>query len=144
MKFSLVRLIARLIKYCWLINQSVHCRYGQYTLAYHPEFGTRNTSEQWTLRKRISSLRFLSVISLLCTNVWASFSMLNAYILQNEEDWFINGVGLSILYPQKLAISSPTSGGRSVGIVRSRTQTMEFVCLFVCLFVGLSIIFRIT
>jgi hypothetical protein len=33
------------------------------------------------------------------------------------------------LYPQKLAIASPTSGGRSVGIVRSRTQTMEFVFL---------------
>jgi hypothetical protein len=31
-----------------------------------------------------------------------------------------------IHYPQKLAITSPTSGGRSVGIVRSRTQTMEF------------------
>jgi hypothetical protein len=30
------------------------------------------------------------------------------------------------LYPQKLAITSPTSGGRSVGIVRSRTQTIEF------------------
>jgi hypothetical protein len=30
------------------------------------------------------------------------------------------------LYPQKLAITSPTSGGRSVGIVRSLTQTMEF------------------
>jgi hypothetical protein len=30
----------------------------------------------------------------------------------------------------KLAITSPTSGGRSVGIVRSRTQTMEF---FFCL-----------
>jgi hypothetical protein len=29
-----------------------------------------------------------------------------------------------------LAITLPTSGGRSVGIVRSRTQTMEFVCLF--------------
>jgi hypothetical protein len=28
--------------------------------------------------------------------------------------------------PQKLAITSPTSDGRSVGIVRSRTQTMEF------------------
>jgi hypothetical protein len=25
-----------------------------------------------------------------------------------------------------LAIASPTSGGRSVGVVRSRTQTMEF------------------
>jgi hypothetical protein len=33
-----------------------------------------------------------------------------------------------ILYPQMLAITSPTSGGRSVGIVCSRTQTMEFVC----------------
>jgi hypothetical protein len=30
------------------------------------------------------------------------------------------------LYPQKLAITSPTSGGRSVNIVCSRTQTMEF------------------
>jgi hypothetical protein len=27
---------------------------------------------------------------------------------------------------QKLAITSPTIGGRSVGIVRSRTQTMDF------------------
>jgi hypothetical protein len=27
---------------------------------------------------------------------------------------------------KKLAITSPTSGGRSVGIVRSRTQTMKF------------------
>jgi hypothetical protein len=33
---------------------------------------------------------------------------------------------LGTLYPQKLAITSPTSGGRSVGIVLSRTQTMEF------------------
>jgi hypothetical protein len=31
------------------------------------------------------------------------------------------------LYPHKLAIISPTSGGRSVGIVRSRTQAMEFI-----------------
>jgi hypothetical protein len=28
---------------------------------------------------------------------------------------------------KKLAITSPTSGGRSVGIVRSRTKTMEFL-----------------
>jgi hypothetical protein len=32
------------------------------------------------------------------------------------------------LYPQKLALTSPTSGGSSVGIVRSRTQATE--CLF--------------
>jgi hypothetical protein len=34
------------------------------------------------------------------------------------------------LYPQKLAITSLTSGGRSVGIVRLRTQTKEFVFFF--------------
>jgi hypothetical protein len=31
------------------------------------------------------------------------------------------------LYPQKLALTSPTSGGRSLGIVRSRTQATEFL-----------------
>jgi hypothetical protein len=30
------------------------------------------------------------------------------------------------LYLQKLALTSPTSSGRSVGIVRSRTQATEF------------------
>jgi hypothetical protein len=30
------------------------------------------------------------------------------------------------LYPQKLALTSPAIGGRSVDIVRSRSQTMEF------------------
>jgi hypothetical protein len=32
--------------------------------------------------------------------------------------------------PKKVAIALPTSGGRSVGIVRSRTQTMEFIFFF--------------
>jgi hypothetical protein len=31
------------------------------------------------------------------------------------------------LYPHKLALTSPTCGGRSVGIVRLRTKTTEFV-----------------
>ena len=35
-------------------------------------------------------------------------------------------------YPQKLALTSPTGGGRSVGIVRVRTKATEFV-LFVLL-----------
>jgi hypothetical protein len=38
------------------------------------------------------------------------------------------------LYPQKLAITLPINGGRSVSIVRSRTQTMEFFCFFFVLF----------
>jgi hypothetical protein len=44
------------------------------------------------------------------------------------------------LYPQKLALTWPTSGGRSVGRVRSRTQAKEFS--FYCSFymsVGLFI-----
>ena len=31
------------------------------------------------------------------------------------------------LYPQKLALTPPTGGGRSVGIVRSRTKATEFL-----------------
>jgi hypothetical protein len=31
------------------------------------------------------------------------------------------------LYPQKLTLTSPTSGSRSVGKVRSRTKATEFV-----------------
>jgi hypothetical protein len=35
------------------------------------------------------------------------------------------------LYPQKFALTFPTSSGRSVGIVRLRTMATEFVfCLF--------------
>ena len=33
------------------------------------------------------------------------------------------------LYPQKLALTSPTGGGRSVGIVRSWTKATEFIVL---------------
>jgi hypothetical protein len=33
------------------------------------------------------------------------------------------------LYPQKLAPTSPTSGGHSVDIVGSRTQATDFICL---------------
>jgi hypothetical protein len=43
------------------------------------------------------------------------------------------------LRKKQLALTLPTSGGLSVGIVRSRTKTTEcFVCLFVCLCVCVS------
>jgi len=35
------------------------------------------------------------------------------------------------LYPQKLALTSPTGGGRSVGIVRVRTKATEFVFFYI-------------
>jgi len=34
------------------------------------------------------------------------------------------------LYPQKLTLSSPTGGGRSVGIVHVRTKATEFSLVF--------------
>jgi hypothetical protein len=40
-------------------------------------------------------------------------------------------------YPQTLVLTSLTSGGRSVGIVRSRTQATEFIIFnIMCLFGG--------
>jgi hypothetical protein len=48
----------------------------------------------------------------------------------------INGRGDSLrwprdtLYPLKLALSLPTSGSRSVGIVSWRTKAPKFVCLW--------------
>jgi hypothetical protein len=51
-----------------------------------------------------------------------------------ELHWFsifeIQVGGATTLYQQKLALTSPTSGGRSVGIVLSRTQATEFSFLF--------------
>jgi hypothetical protein len=34
---------------------------------------------------------------------------------------------------ETLALTSPTSGGRSIGIVRSRTQATEFYLVFLCI-----------
>jgi hypothetical protein len=43
------------------------------------------------------------------------------------------------LYPQKLALTSPTGGGRSVGIVRSRTKATEFSFSLVFVVIGVVI-----
>jgi hypothetical protein len=44
------------------------------------------------------------------------------------------------LYSQKLALTSPTSGGSSVDRVRSRTQATEFVLfMFVCIMLLLNL-----
>ena len=41
------------------------------------------------------------------------------------------------LYPQKLALTSPTGGGRSVGIVRSRTKATEFSLVYMSQYITL-------
>jgi hypothetical protein len=46
--------------------------------------------------------------------------------LPNKEQNNNNNNNNNNHYPQKLALTSPTSGGRMVGIVRTRTQATEF------------------
>jgi hypothetical protein len=48
------------------------------------------------------------------------------YVRRNPSRW-----PRGTLYPQELALISPTSGGRLVGIVRLRTQAAEFYFLIV-------------
>jgi len=46
------------------------------------------------------------------------------------------------LYPQKLALTSPTGGGRSVGIVRVRTKVTElyiYVCVYIYIYIYMCI-----
>jgi hypothetical protein len=64
----------------------------------------------------------LSYIEMLCASVLVKSGLENrAYgcrgICRNDH--------ATPLYPQKLALTSPTSGGRSVGIVRSGTKATE-------------------
>jgi hypothetical protein len=56
--------------------------------------------------------------------------------LENRDYGRRGSTALTTRHPlsAKLALTSPTSGYRSIGKVRSRTEATEF-CLFVCLFV---------
>jgi hypothetical protein len=62
-------------------------------------------------------------------NSWASYLLLSMDVTFRL--WMYRTTSLEnrdyTLYPQKLALTSLTSGGRSVGIVRSRTHATEFV-----------------
>jgi hypothetical protein len=42
---------------------------------------------------------------------------------------------VTTLYPQKLALTSPTGGGHSVGIVRSRTKATEFSLVILSIYI---------
>jgi hypothetical protein len=69
---------------------------------------------------------------LLICKEWQLRSYLNEKVAAPVWKTEINGCGNSLrclrntLYPQRLALTSPTSGGCSVGIVRLRTTDKEF------------------
>jgi hypothetical protein len=66
----------------------------------------------------------------------SGFDLLTPYFIISGQEKLINGRGDPLrwprdtLYPQKLALTSPTSGGRSVGIVRLRTKGHGVFILF--------------
>jgi hypothetical protein len=79
-----------------------------------------------------------------CGSVVSNYRTITT-ILQNE----LVKMYIGTLYPQKLALTSPTSGGRSVGIVRSQTQTIEFSFSLVerydrCVFTASKLVIRMT
>jgi hypothetical protein len=57
---------------------------------------------------------------------------LKTLVYLNQKISRIRHATTDTLYPQKSALTSPTSGSRSVGIVRLQTKATEFVLLFVC------------
>jgi hypothetical protein len=61
------------------------------------------------------------VIVIITIIIISSSSSSSGYSCRDKSRW-----PCDTLYPQKLALISPTSGGRSVGIVYSRTQATEF------------------
>jgi hypothetical protein len=73
----------------------------------------------------------------LCHLAGRSFLMINVPYLQLDSRmyiliWSINENWPEVaLYPQKLALTSPTSGDISVGVVRSRTHATEFSFLVI-------------
>jgi hypothetical protein len=85
---------------------------------------------KWFQRRDSYDCHFVNADHLVeVTNVWRNFISDTFFGLENREygrrdpsRW-----PRGTLYLQKLALTSPTSGGRSVGIVRSRTQATELV-----------------
>jgi hypothetical protein len=80
-------------------------------------------------------------IFLVRNKVWASWIQLRSYLEKKSSGSWLESREyscrdplcwpLGTLYPQKLALTSPTSGGHSVGIVRSWTQSGIFLkCLY--------------
>jgi hypothetical protein len=63
------------------------------------------------------------------------------YILEieNMAIWIRRADNATPLYLQKLALTSPTSSVRSVGIVRSWTKVTEFLYMYVCVCVYIYI-----
>jgi hypothetical protein len=71
----------------------------------------------------IQAVPFLAIAIIVTIIAVDGFTALSLGLSRRDPSRWPRGT----LYPQKLTLTWPTSGGRSVGIVRSRTQATEFI-----------------
>jgi hypothetical protein len=120
-------------------RKRIHVTNGNRTSMCHFTYWVTETDRIWELGKHIIQRQSLKVCERNDVIAYTKIKKLTTTILHV----ILYGCGLEnreygcgdplrwprdILYPQKLAQTSPTCGGRSVGIVRLRTKTTEFVC----------------
>jgi hypothetical protein len=98
----------------------MNCRYLVLKMILHPWILVR-----WSGHDYFNYKFYFKGLPTLC--VWRVRSRNREYDCRDRLCW-----PRDTLYPQKLAVSSPTSGGRSFGIVRSQTQAMELSLVFLC------------
>jgi hypothetical protein len=86
-------------------------------------FDSRRYQNIWeVVGLKRGSLRFVSIIEELLRRKSSGSGLENWEYGRSDQSHSPRDT----LYLQKLTLSSPTSGGRSVGIVRSRIQATEF------------------
>jgi hypothetical protein len=98
---------------------------GQSSWLQIPGFGFDSRRYQifWVVRLEQGSLSLVSTTEELLGRKRSGFGLESREYGRRDPSHWPRGT----LYPQKLALTSPTSGSRSVGIVRSRTQATELV-----------------
>jgi hypothetical protein len=141
------------MKLVWISLEIWFCKFGDYRYYFWGSFvgggGTRSSSEQsrmveWSIKDELgkdlegSGCRVIEVLHPVFSRTEKNHGKPQSPQLiprprcetRTSRVW-VWSWPRDTLYPLKLALTSPTCGGRSVGIVRWRTKAPEFVVSFV-------------
>jgi hypothetical protein len=125
------------LKICYITTASVVC-WSEF-LATYPEVRVRFSALPDILRSSGSGTVPLSLVSTTeeLLEIKSSGSGLESreYSRRNPSRW-----PRGTLYPQKLALNSPTSNDRSVGTVRSRIKSTDYLLLLLLLLLLLALL----
>jgi hypothetical protein len=101
---------------------SIQCGIFNISQAYKPPRSVTGIVFLLSLRYMLWITLLLLLLLLLLLWLYSSYPGCREYGLRDPTRW-----SRGTLHPQNLALTSPTSGGHSVGIVRSRTEAMELI-----------------